>query len=161
MIKDQIESVEKSAEFKKKKNLYLAHVFFMLDEPNKNIVQVGYCTPEQKIVTFVIDGKKITAIPEAMPYKNPKAKIKKLEISKVKVELDEALGAAKELQEKKYAQHKPFKQIVILQNIDEGQVWNITFITQTFNTLNIKISAETGKVVRDELISLVDFDHSS
>ena len=161
MLKEQIESVEKSPEFKKHKNLYLAHVFFMLDEPNKDIVQVGYCTPEQKIVTFVIDGKKITAIPEAMPYKNPKAKIRKLEMSNVKVGLEDALKAAKEIQEKKYRQHVPFKQIIILQNIDEGQVWNITFITQSFNTLNIKISTETGKVVKDELISLVDFDHSS
>ncbi len=82
MLKDQIEKVEKSAEFKKRNNLYLAHVFFMLDEPNKDVVQLGYCTPDQKIVTFVIDKDKTVVVPEAMPYKGPRKKIKKLDISK-------------------------------------------------------------------------------
>lgn len=157
MLKDQIEKVEKSQEFKKHKNLYLAHVFFMLDEPNKDIIQVGYCTPEQKIITFVIDKDSITAVPESMPYKPEKRKIKKLDISNVKIELDKALKTAKELQEDKYKAHQPFKQVVILQNIDEGQVWNITYVTHSFKTLNIKIDAETGGVIKDELISLVEF----
>ena len=82
-------------------------------------------------------------------------KIKSLNIEKVKIDYENALKTASELQKEKYKTEIPFKQITILQNIDEGQVWNFTFITQAFKTLNIKIDAKTGEIVKDELINLM------
>ena len=48
-----------------------------------------------------------------------------------------------------------FKAFMILQNIDAGQVWNITFVTQQFKTINIKIDANTGSCVSHKMISLI------
>ena len=48
----------------------------------------------------------------------------------------------------------PIKTIAILQNIKpHGNIWNLTYITQAFNTLNMKIDASTGKIL--------DHNHSS
>jgi hypothetical protein len=63
---------------------------------------------------------------------------------------------ADELQKKEYKSSQPFKKIFILQNLDQwGQVWNVTFITTDFKTLNIKINAENGKVLSHKLISII------
>ena len=50
------------------------------------------------------------------------------------------------------------KEVVILQNLDVGQVWNITYITKSFQTLNIKIDAETGDVLEDKLHQIFSMD---
>ena len=46
----------------------------------------------------------------------------------------------------------------ILQNLGEfGNIWNITYVTHSFKTLNIKINAENGKILHHSLDSLMDF----
>ena len=49
------------------------------------------------------------------------------------------------------------KTIAILQNIELGQLWNITLVTSSLKTINIKIDAKTGKTIKHELISLFQF----
>ncbi|MBW3022928.1 hypothetical protein KY308_02405, partial [Candidatus Woesearchaeota archaeon] len=61
----------------------------------------------------------------------------------------------------KYKTHIPIKRIAILQHLPIGQVWNITYVTQSFNTLNIKINAETKEIVSDKLVSIVQFGPTS
>ena len=75
----------------------------------------------------------------------------------VKLDISDALGKANLLQKEKYSVHNPVKIIVILQTIPEGTVYNITYITQSFKTLNIKVSAITGDIVADKLLSIFDF----
>jgi uncharacterized membrane protein YkoI len=80
----------------------------------------------------------------------------KLSVEDVKIELDEAMKNARKFQEKEYPKEKSMKEIVILQKLDSGQVYNVTFVTQAFNTLNIKLDSKTGKVVKHKLMSLMD-----
>ena len=50
------------------------------------------------------------------------------------------------------------KTIVILQNLSEfGNIWNITYVTHSFKTLNMKINAENGKILHHDIVSLMDF----
>src|SRR3989344_2458059 len=50
------------------------------------------------------------------------------------------------------------KTIAILQNIKElGNIWNITYVTEAFNTLNMRIDASTGKVLEHKLSSVFSF----
>ena len=50
------------------------------------------------------------------------------------------------------------KIIMLIQNHNKlGNIWNITYVTESFKTLNIKIDAASGKIVRDELIELFQF----
>jgi len=52
----------------------------------------------------------------------------------------------------------PVKIIAILQNLENlGNVWNLTFVIAAFNTLNMKINAENGKIVEHKLSSILSF----
>ena len=59
---------------------------------------------------------------------------------------------ADDLQKKEYSVHAPAKKIVIIQSLDIGQVWNITFLTKTFKTLNVKIDSQDGSISAHGLI---------
>ena len=65
-----IKTLESSKEFKdfksKNKESFLTHVFYMLDEANKDCVQIGYYNPKRdRITTFIVEGESITRNPEA------------------------------------------------------------------------------------------------
>ena len=47
------------------------------------------------------------------------------------------------------------KTIVILQTL-EKQLYNITFVTQTFGTLNIHVDSNNGEILEDQFTSLMD-----
>ena len=155
-----IKTLEASKEFKdyRKENpdAFLAHVFYMPDALNKNVFQIGYYNPKKdRITTFFVEGKEITKNPEAEVFKEQEAVINPLDMKKVKLEVNEAFEIAEKIQKDKYNADSAVKKIAILQHLPLGQVWNITFVTSTFKTLNIKIDSETKKVVSDKLVSLI------
>ena len=59
-----------------------------------------------------------------------------------------------------YKQETPFKIITILQKLDIGQVYNITYVTQSFKVLNFKIDSSNGKVLKKSLKSIMEFKAS-
>jgi len=157
-----IDKLTKNSEFKKWKkdnpDTILAHLFMMNDAPNKDSWQIGYYNVKSnKITTFIIEKDDIKIIPEANIFKKDNDTIKELKIDKVKVTYEKAEELAQKLQKEKYSKEIPLKTIAILQHLDLGQVWNITFVTRSFNTLNIKIDSESGKVLKDGLVSFMEF----
>ena len=155
-----IKKLESSKEFKeynkKNQDIFLAHVFYMIDDVNKDVVQIGYYNKKtEMIVTFIIEKDKITMNPEEKVFKEQKTAIKKLDLANVKIDVNEALEIAEDIQKQKYSAQIPVKRIAILQHLPVGQVWNITCLTQSFKTLNIKIDSGTKKIVSDSLISVV------
>lgn len=161
LIKDVINKIESSKEFsewrKTHKESYLAHIFKMLDDANIDDWQVGYYNKDDTITTFLVSGDKIKIIPEAQIFKRPDAKVLKLNMDKVKIRLAKAVEIATEYQEKHYEQEKPTKEIIILQSLETGQVYNITFVSQRFNILNMKVCCESGKIKEHTLKSIMDF----
>jgi len=159
---ESVKKLENSAEFKKfkkeNKEAFLTHVFYMLDEANRNAVQLGYYNkPKDRITTFIVEGSNIIKNPEAEVFKEQETVMNPLDLGKVKLDVNEAIKIADRLQHEKYKEEVPVKRIAILQHLPVGQVWNITFVTQTFKTLNIKVDAGTGKIVSDKLLSIVEF----
>jgi hypothetical protein len=157
MITKYLEKLENSKEYKEWKNThqdsYLAHFFKMFgkDEP-----QLGYYNKDGTITTFVI-ADEITIIPEAKVLQENKKKLEPLELSKIKLSLDDAMQKAENLQKQEYPQDTPIKKFAIIQHLEVGQVFNITFLTQTFNTLNIKLDSETGEIKEKSLKKLMEF----
>ncbi len=161
MIKKIIEEIEKSKifnDFREKNNeAYLAHAFFLLDEANKDIVQIGYFNKaSDKITTFVFEKGRISKNPEADVFKEQKSVIKRLDILKVKIEVGKAIAIADGLHDQKYSKEAVIKKIAILQHLPVGQVWNITYLLSNFKTLNIKIDSANGNVLEDTVSSLVE-----
>lgn len=135
---------------------FLSHVFKMYETSDNDNWQVGFYSEEKDAVVPVeIEGDTIRVGQESEIFR--KDKINKLVMDDVKLDISDALGKANLLQKEKYSVHNPVKIIVILQTIPEGTVYNITYITQSFKTLNIKVSAITGDIVADKLLSIFDF----
>lgn len=159
-FKDASETLLKSAVFKdwqkKNKDCYLAHFFAEFD---KELVpghwQVGFYDKEKDTITTFFIGDEITIAPSAEVFKEGGV-VQKLDLNNVKVSAATALQHAHALQQRKYSPHIPLKGIAILQNLNIGVVWNITFVTQSFAALSIKVDARSGGVVRDNLVSLFD-----
>lgn len=158
--KDASETLLKSVVFKdwQKKNegCYLAHFFAEFDQKLKpDHWQIGfYDAKKDMITTFFID-EEITIAPSAEVFKEGGV-VQKLDLNTVKVSASAALQHAHALQQRKYSAHLSLKGIAILQNLNIGIVWNITFVTQSFAALSIKVDARTGGILRDNLVSLFD-----
>lgn len=161
-VKDVIEKLCTHPEFKEwekgNKECYLVHVFKMLDEANENIWQVGYYDKKKdRITSFYIEHDDIKVIPEEEVYKKEKKAIKRLDMNEVRVNMREALDISNKLLKEEYEEEQSMKTILILQNIDEGLVWNITFVTHSFKTLNVKVDANKKKIIKHELTPLMEF----
>ena len=122
--------------------------------------QIGlYDKKEDKIAKFIVDTQ-ITYEPLAEAFKKPGG-IKKLDIKKAKISAEEARDTFLLLQKKKYVQHLVLKGFLILQNIEQGTVWNVTLLTRTFAALNVKVNATNGEIVEDQLMTFFDMSEIS
>lgn len=141
---------------KKNGKCYLAHFFAEFDMLLKpDHWQVGFYEPKKDtIATFFVDGS-VTLHPSADVFKDGGV-VLELDVKKVKLGAAGALERASAVQKKKYSAHTPMKGIIILQNLNIGTLWNVTFITQAFSALTVKVDALSGEIVRDHLTSLFD-----
>ena len=160
MAKDNIlDNMEESEEFKRWKkehaDSYLAHIFRMDSAGSEELCLIGYYNPDDTITSFEINGKDIVLKSCEKIFKQDSSAVKKLEMDKVSLDFKQIKSIAEEFRKKKYKNELPSKKIFILQNIDIGQVWNVTIVTLTFNTLNLKIDANTGEVIQHNLTSLM------
>ena len=136
---------------------FLAHAFVMLDDENKDTWQIGFYTiSTQKMVTFVVSPSGIQHTPEQEVLKT-EGEIQKFEPQQVTVSVEDALKIAEECKEKNYSAEKPFKQFFIIQTIEGKAAFNITFLSQSFKTVNIKIDAGSGNIIKHSVQSLAEF----
>jgi len=162
-LKFTLKKLEESSDFKawkqKNKDTYFSYAFKIPQEMNSNDWQLGfYNKKKDKITTFVIVGDSIKIRPEEEIFKKEEMKVNKVEIAKVKLTLDNAILKADEFRQKNFPKDKSIKTIVILQNISEfGNIWNITYITESFNTLNMKINATSGEILEHSISSVFSF----
>ncbi len=160
MFKDALGVLESSKEFrewrKKNKDAYLSHGFFVI-ENKEDDWKIGYYHKKDDRITSFAVGKKITIEPEEEVFKEENKKINALDLKSIKLDLGDAVAIANAMQKEEYATESPVKIIAIVQNLDIGQVWNITFITQSFNVLNFKIKSDNGRIVEKKLSSLFEF----
>lgn len=151
-LKQAIDKVEESDEFvswkKEHPTWYLAHGFMILEDKEW---QVGY-TDGERVITFFIDSVKI--MPEQEACKKPDVKIPLLDKDKLGLELGDAMKVFEEVKGEKYSAEQVTKTIILVQNVNEKEAYNITGLTQSLKTLNVKISM-SGEVVEDSCQGLV------
>lgn len=161
-LQDILKMLEHSAPFKDWRKThakaFLTHAFVMLDEPNQNAWQVGYFDEKANTMsTFVVADKKIDVIPDQEVLK-AQQHILELKPADVTLPVAEALAAAQNVRTEHYRQELPAKTFFIIQHLPEhGTVFNITFFTIAFKTINIKLSASDGKVVQHSVQALAAF----
>lgn len=159
-LRQAVDAVEKSSCFgswKKKHSGFLAHAFVMLDEPNKNIWQLGYYDAASgKMSTFIVDSEKISVVPEQEVFRSNSA-VEKLAVEKIVLPVAEAVGNAEKCRREHYKNELPLKTFFIVQMHNRLPVYSVTFFTQSFKAINIKISAVDGAVVEHSASELARF----
>jgi hypothetical protein len=161
-LKDILKKLESSDEFASwkthHKNAFLAHAFVMLDDANKNTWQIGYFDEEQSLMsTFVVSAQKIDLIPDQEVLKADQ-RILPLNPDDVKIPLGDALAAAQKAKLEHYPREHIAKSFFIIQNIEaHGPVFNITYFTAAFKTINVKILSKNGAVAHHSLQALAAF----
>lgn len=152
ILKQNLEEIKESQEFKewKKKHnkAFLCSAF--LDKR----WQIDFYDPAtDKITTFNIDNKILFEEGEVFKGKH---KIRELNLDKVKIEMEIALNIVRKLIDEKYNHQEETNKIIILQHLNK-QVWNITYVMKSLSILNVKIDAETGKILSEDYGQLLSF----
>ncbi len=161
-LKPALKLLEESKDYKdwhkKNKNTSFSYAFRIPQEMPDEWQLGFYDKKKDKITTFVVNGSAISMRAEEEIFKREETKISGIEIEKVNITFEGAIGKASEFQSKNYPKDKSVKTIAILQNISSyGNIWNITYITESFNTLNMKIDASNGRVLEHSLSSVLSF----
>lgn len=135
---------------------FLAHGFMMLDEANKDTWQIGFYNPANSMMTTFLIGKTIehTAEQEVLASDG---QVQKLKVENVKILPETALATSKEILKKEFAKEIPIKEFFIIQQLDNQTIFNITYFTQSFKTVNVKIDTTSGEVISKNIQVLMDF----
>ncbi len=145
-LEEQKQLVESSGVFhewsKSNKGNYFYMIFAMFEAKGCAVPEFSYYNPKIKKATVFGTENGVSIITEDKIFggKIPKP----LSLDNVKLEFGEALEAATKVQQEHYKAETPLKNIVILQVQDKKPIWNVTFLTYAFSTLNIKIDAHSG-----------------
>ena len=160
-IKDVMEKLESGSQFRKwqKTNagFFLAHAFVMLDETNKDVWQIGFFNPAKNtMTTFFIENDKVKIIPDQEILKSDIG-IDQLKYEEITLSVNAAINLATALLRTEYANPKIIKLFFIIQQLHSTPVYNITFFTQAFKTINVKINAVDGTILHHSQSSVADF----
>ena len=162
-VKVAFKKLQETEDFKKwkvkNKNTYFSYAFKIPQEMSAGEWQLGfYNKKKDKITTFVLTSDNIKLRPEEDVFKKEDADVKEVNLTKVAMTFDNAISKANEFQQNFFPKDRSIKTIAILQNIEGmGNIWNITYVTESFNTLNMKIDASSGKVIEHNLTSILSF----
>src|SRR3989344_1220970 len=85
-------------------------------------------------------------------FKKEQETVEKLEMDKVKITFEQTLDIINGIE--RYKNQEFTKKIIILQN-QKLLIWNISFLTKTFQILHIKIDAISGKILHESFESLM------
>ncbi len=150
-----IRKTESSPEFvgwkKANPDAYLTSAFSMFSDEKEMAWLISYYSGKKEtITTFSGESSK-----EEEAFKKEKG-IPELRLEEVKVGEEAALKAAKEVLAGDYGE-KSQSVVMVLQNIDEKALWNITFMTEAFKVVNVRVSASSGKVLSHNASAISDF----
>jgi len=141
----------------KNPDCYLAHFYVVLgnDFSLKNDWEIGfYDVKEDRIFVFVV-GDGVELKPQEDVFKK-EGKVEELELGKVKVELEKALDLFKEKKKEKYDSELLLNGFLILQKWEGKLMWNISFASKSMGILNIKIDAEKGEIISDQMVNFME-----
>lgn len=160
-IKEALEKLKETQEFKqwtsKNHDSFFSYALKMIEHDKEQPWELGYYNKDtEKIASFAVEPES-KLVNEEEAFKKPDEEILAIDTEKVILPFNEIISRARKFQLEKYPMERENKIIAILQNLGEhNTVWNITFLTNSFKTLNMKISPESGKILHHSLESLMD-----
>ncbi len=145
-LKKLVECIEASDEFKDiKDNVYLCSLFIIMENDSGDWQADYYNSKADKMFSFLVKDNKVNS-EESKIFKEKDSKVDRLEIDRIKIDLNEAFKIANKLHKDMYDNETVNKKIVILQVIKKP-LWNITYLTAGFNIINFKVDAVSGEII--------------
>ncbi|MBI4449419.1 hypothetical protein HY641_05335 [Candidatus Woesearchaeota archaeon] len=140
-------------------HIFLAHIFYLDDPANKDSCQAGYYdSAHQRMTTFVVSGDTIETIPDQEVLQDPETPIQPLDITHVAHDEHAILTAAQEVITLHHPKAFPIKRFFIIQNSNLGEIYNVSYLTQTFSSVNIKLAIRDLSVLKHSESQLMNFD---
>ena len=162
-LKQAFEKVSKNKEYKdsikENKDIFFSYALMTIEKNETSPWQLGfYNEATDKITTFVIGKDEIAMQKEEEVFKKPGMEVNPIDMEKAKLKFNKVITKAEKFKKEEYPKEAISKTIAILQNLQGfGTIWNITFVTDSFKTLNMKINPENGEVMHHNLESLMNF----
>jgi hypothetical protein len=142
--------------YKQHGHAFLTHFFCQVNNAYKAKTnwEIGYFDHE-KITVFTATENGFAIKPADDVFKKPAEKIEALEMKKIKVSLDKAVGIFKDKLKEYFPQELLGDGFLILQTYQGKTVWNFSFITKAVRFVNIKVTTDSGEVTDHQLIELL------
>ncbi|MBI4451050.1 hypothetical protein HY642_03685 [Candidatus Woesearchaeota archaeon] len=149
-IQEVVHSVESSGIYgafrQRHSNAFLAHALVLFHDDSQQW-HLGYFDREQAaMTTFIVARGEIDAV-EDRDILRSENEIAPLDISLIKMTSEQALNAARDAARASYPREQVIKTFFVIQVIDSKPVFNVTFFTAAFSTINIRLSCAGGNVL--------------
>lgn len=157
-FKDSLKKLKASKEFKKfkakNKSAFLFSAFFVLNSQLElETQQIDYFLTRKRVATFLINDK----IEFKTDEFNPKGKITAIN-ENIKIDIDDLKKIIEnEINKKSLANFGINKIIVVLQKINNKQMWNVTCLLSSLKMLRLHINCFNGKILESKEASVFDF----
>lgn len=159
-LKEEVTIVRKSEPFKefknKSPNAYLCAGFLVIETLSKTPWQIDFYCPDRNVMTTFTMNDDVS-MKETDNISKTSDTIPELNLDKVDYDFEDVLKTMDELLKEKYAGHKADKIITILQNMQGSEVWNVTYLTNQFHVLNVKVNAEDGNLISEKMSPIMSF----
>ena len=154
-VKESYKKLLDSQDFKKGGYLCSAFVMAKPEEVMNSFWQLDfYDAKKDRMSSYAVKENIELLNTESEVFKDEKTKIEELDLDEVEVKFEDAFEMGKKLIKEKH--ETPNKVIVVLQKNDVT-FWNLSFLTEGFNLINIRIDAKEGKVLDEKRVSLLSF----
>lgn len=153
---EELKDIESKGEFlvwkKGNEGFYLVHGLLMHDGKEYSPWQIGYYHRGlDRIVTVQKKDNSLEFSPELEVLKKEDF-VLALRASEVVFGIDKVIKLADEIRVNDFPRHKPKNVQIIIQNLHDVTLWNISSFTDV-DVLNIKVNSQTGETISKELIS--------
>ncbi len=150
-----IKETESSEQFRnwKKENpdAHLTSAFSMFSDGDEMAWLISYYSGKKDTITTF--SRESSGEEEAFKKEGG---IPELRLEDVKVSEEDALKSAKGILSGNYSE-KAKSVVIVLQNLDGEALWNMTFITEAFKVINVRVSASSGKIISHTASAISDF----
>ena len=149
-LKQKLKELESSKQYidfqKENPDIFLSSAFFITDDIKTQPWELNYYSPlKHKHILFK------DKVEEQEVFQKEEHKLEELDLDEVKISLEDAWKTT----ETEVKPHSLAKAIIVLQ-VQEKLMWNITYITNELKFINLKIDAKTGEIIKKIENSLTD-----
>ena len=158
-FQNSLKFLQSNKEFKqfkaKNKSAFLFSAFFALNSKLEiETQQLDYLLGKNQVATFLINENNIEQKNDEI---NPTSKLSALN-ENIKIDIDKVIKLIEnEVKKRSLTEFDVNKVFVVLQKLNEQQMWNVTCLLSSLKILRMHIDCFSGKVLESKEESIADF----